>query len=44
MTPIVALIVATMALVSWDAVAYNGKYRNAVQQMAGHIAAAYHVR
>ncbi len=41
---IVAFIVATFALVSWDALAHNGKYRREVQRMAGFIAAAYHVR
>lgn len=41
---IVAAVIAAVALLTLDALAYNGKYRRDLQRMAGYIATAYHVR
>jgi hypothetical protein len=41
---IISFVVALFVLASWDAVAYNGKYRQAVERMGGQMATAFHVR
>lgn len=39
---LIAFVVAIIALATWDMLAYNGKYRQSVTRMVGHIAS--HVR
>jgi hypothetical protein len=42
MRTIVAIVVAIIALSSWDILAHDGKYRRAVAGMVGHIATHIH--